>query len=285
MLRKEIAGLKESIGGYQAQLKSTEERLALFTEELKAKKSLLDRQLARKTEVLALQRAEAGVSGERGELIARIADSKERIARAEQQITQLRSAAMQKAVEELRETETERDDLSEQIRAEEDVLRRLDVRAPVRGDRRQAQPSRAGRGGGARLRHPRAASRQRRADHRGARQAERHHARAGRPAGAGAPHRAEPAHDARHRRPRGVRLGRRRRRPGTPSSMPRSHCAPTIVHRAREARPGGRAQQDRRFHATPGMPADVYIKTGERTFVEYMMRPLLDSVSRGFREP
>jgi HlyD family secretion protein len=38
------------------------------------------------------------------------------------------------------------------------------------------------------------------------------------------------------------------------------------------------------FHPTPGMPADVYIKTGERTFFEYMLRPVLDSFSRSFRE-
>jgi hypothetical protein len=38
------------------------------------------------------------------------------------------------------------------------------------------------------------------------------------------------------------------------------------------------------FTPTPGMPADVYIKTGERTFFEYMMRPILDSFSRAFRE-
>ena len=38
------------------------------------------------------------------------------------------------------------------------------------------------------------------------------------------------------------------------------------------------------FRPTPGMPADIYIKTGERTFVEYMLRPLLDSFSRAFRE-
>ena len=35
---------------------------------------------------------------------------------------------------------------------------------------------------------------------------------------------------------------------------------------------------------TPGMPADVYIKTGERTFFEYMMKPVFDSFSRAFRE-
>ena len=62
-----------------------------------------------------------------------MADAKERIARAEQQIAQLRSAAVQKAIEELRATETELDDLQEQIRAAQDVVDRIEVRAPVRG--------------------------------------------------------------------------------------------------------------------------------------------------------
>jgi hypothetical protein len=38
------------------------------------------------------------------------------------------------------------------------------------------------------------------------------------------------------------------------------------------------------FHQTPGMPADVFIKTGERTFFDYIMRPVLDSLSKAFRE-
>ena len=38
------------------------------------------------------------------------------------------------------------------------------------------------------------------------------------------------------------------------------------------------------FNPTPGMPADLYIKTGERTLFEYMLRPVLDSFSRAFRE-
>jgi hypothetical protein len=32
------------------------------------------------------------------------------------------------------------------------------------------------------------------------------------------------------------------------------------------------------------MPADVFIKTGERTFFDYIMRPVLDSLSKAFRE-
>jgi HlyD family secretion protein len=32
------------------------------------------------------------------------------------------------------------------------------------------------------------------------------------------------------------------------------------------------------------MPAEVYIKTGERTFFDYLMRPLTDTLTRAFRE-
>ncbi|MFM8988732.1 MAG: HlyD family efflux transporter periplasmic adaptor subunit, partial [Alphaproteobacteria bacterium] len=35
---------------------------------------------------------------------------------------------------------------------------------------------------------------------------------------------------------------------------------------------------------TPGMPAEVLIFAGERTFLDYMVRPLLDSFRRAFRE-
>lgn len=34
----------------------------------------------------------------------------------------------------------------------------------------------------------------------------------------------------------------------------------------------------------PGMPADIIISTGERTFVEYMLRPLTDMFHKGMRE-
>jgi len=34
----------------------------------------------------------------------------------------------------------------------------------------------------------------------------------------------------------------------------------------------------------PGMPAEVIIKTGERTFLQYLLQPALDSAARSFRE-
>jgi HlyD family secretion protein len=38
------------------------------------------------------------------------------------------------------------------------------------------------------------------------------------------------------------------------------------------------------FHPVPGMPADVLIQTSERTFFEYLTKPISDSMSRAFKE-
>src|SRR3982074_2398733 len=133
VLRKQIAGLEESIRGYQAQVQSTKQRIALFAEELKDKDSLLGQQLVRKSDVLALRRSEASLGGELGEYLGRIADSKERIAQANERIAPLHSTALREAIKELGETETDLDDIEEQIRAAQDVVDRVDVRPPVRG--------------------------------------------------------------------------------------------------------------------------------------------------------
>jgi HlyD family secretion protein len=38
------------------------------------------------------------------------------------------------------------------------------------------------------------------------------------------------------------------------------------------------------FHPGPGMPADVFIKTQQRTFADYILKPLRDSMTHAFRE-
>ena len=34
----------------------------------------------------------------------------------------------------------------------------------------------------------------------------------------------------------------------------------------------------------PGMPAEVFITTGERTFLQYLFKPFSNAVARSFRE-
>ena len=284
VLRKEIAALKESIGGYAAQTTSVEQRLALFTEELKDKKSLLDRQLARKTEVMALRRAEADLAGSRGELLGRIADSRERIARSEQQITELRSSAMQKTIEELRQTETELDDVREQIGASRDILERIDVRSPDRGIvvRVNYHSNGAVVAPGAIILELLPVDDKLIIE------------------GRVNPNDISHVQDGQEALVRLTALNQRL----TPV------IAANVVYVSADAIADQQQQQQANlvpfhhqsyivrvkldeddvrkkigdFSPTPGMPADVYIKTGERTFFEYMLRPLLDSFSRAFRE-
>lgn len=283
VLKKEIAGLREGINGYQAQVVSINQRLELFAEELEDKRKLLDRQLMRKTEVLALRRSEAGLTGELGEILGRIADSKERIARAEQQVAQVRSASLQKAVEELRETESELDDVQEQIRAAEDVLKRTDIRSPVRGVIVKLN----------------------------------HHTRGGVVAPGAVILEILPVNDALLIEARVapadishvnsgqealIRLSALNQRltPMIKGSVVYLSADAVAEQSVQYREQSGSARDSfvvrvaldesdvrtkiKAFRPTPGMPAEVFIKTGERTFFEYMMRPVMDSFNRAFRE-
>ena len=284
VLWKQIAGLEESIRGYEAQVQSTKDRIALFVEELKDKDSLLSQQLVRKSDVLALRRSEASLGGDLGELLGRIADSRERIAQANERITQLHSTALRDAIKELRETETDLDDVEEQIRAVQDVVDRVDVRSPVHGivvKKNFHTPGGVVSPGAVILEllpigeeriieahvNPKDIS----------------HVSVGQQAL--------------------VRLSALNQRitPMVGASVIYVSADALAEQVKTETRPDSdtrrefyvvrvRLDQDdilRRmpeFIPTPGMPADVYVKTGERTFFEYIMKPIFDSFSRAFRE-
>lgn len=286
VLRKQIAGLEESIRGYQAQVQSTKDRIALFVEELKDKNSLLGQQLVRKSDVLALRRSEASLGGDLGEFLGRIADSRERIAQANERIAQLHSTALRDAIKELRETETDLDDVEEQIRAAQDVVDRMDVRSPVLGivvKNNFHTPGGVVSPGAVILE-------------------------------------LLPIGDERiieaHVNPRDishvsvgqealVRLSALNQRitpmVGATVIYVSADALAEQVQANSETRPATdtrrefyvvRVRLDKddilknipEFTPTPGMPADVYIRTGERTFFEYIMKPVLDSFARGFRE-
>lgn len=285
VLKKEISGLREGIRGFEAQVKSAEARLDLFKEELKDKAILLERQLARRTDVLSIQRAEASLVGELGELSGRIADARERISRAEQQIVSLRSAAIQTAVEELRQTETELDDITEQLRAAEDVVNRIEVRAPVDGAVVKLNHNTPGgviSPGSVILEllpmnedlliEARISPREITHVHNGQSAMVRLSALNQRltPMIPGT---------VTYLSPDSITEGSD---PNSPNGAARN-SGPAFVVRVKL---DGKSSQDLipNFRPTPGMPADLFIKTEERTFFDYIMRPVFDSFARAFRE-
>jgi HlyD family type I secretion membrane fusion protein len=236
--------------------------------------------------VLAIQRAEAGLSGELGEVTARIADAKERIARAEQQIAQVRSAAMQKAIEELRATETELDDVQEQSRSAQDVVDRIEVRAPVRGIVVKLHQHTSGGviAAGAVILELLPVNDELIIEAR-VNPSEIWHVKESQRALVkltALNQRVTPmiegkviylSADALAAQQLAASAKFEREAPSRPSYVVRVRLDEQDAHR-----------QVENFRPTPGMPADVFIKTGERTFFDYIMRPVLDSLSKAFRE-
>ena len=194
---------------------------------------------------------------------------------------------MQKAIEELRATETELDDVQEQSRAAQDVVDRIEVRAPVRGIVVKLHQHTLWRRHCTRA--PSSSSCFRSTTSSSSRPAST-------PARSGTSRRASDALvklTALNQRVTPMIEGKviylSADAVGRPAArrvrQVRARSAVTSVLRgACPARRAGCASQVENFRPTPGMPADVFIKTGERTFFDYIMRPVLDSFSKAFRE-
>ncbi|MDQ0315949.1 HlyD family type I secretion periplasmic adaptor subunit [Amorphus orientalis] len=133
MLEERKDQFGEEIEGLKAQLDAKELEIELIADELGGLRSLLAQGHVPKTRVMALERNKARLEGERGELVARIAVVKGRIAETEIEALQLKRDAREKALAEIRDVETKIADLSERLVAAEDDLARIDVRAPAAG--------------------------------------------------------------------------------------------------------------------------------------------------------
>lgn len=133
ILGQRVAQFREEIIGLQAQIRSADEQLVLIEDELVGLQTLFDKGLTPKSRLLALQRRRAEIQGERGQNLAAIARAKQNIAEAEIRIFELRTEQVSEVVGELREVETELLDLQERLGAAEDVQRRTDVISPADG--------------------------------------------------------------------------------------------------------------------------------------------------------
>ena len=63
-----------------------------------------------------------------------------------------------------------------------------------------------------------------------------------------------------------------------------SKVVPQEVYLARIELSASELSRVQGFNPTPGMPAEVMIQTAERTFFEYLSKPIVDSMQRAFRE-
>ncbi len=276
LLRSNIDALNIRTVGYEAELAAHKQQATLLAEELQVKKHLLTRGLSRRAEVTALQRTVLEADGQIGRLQAQIDEITEVQQKYQKQIRQVTADYSETALNELQKVQAELEGVREKLRAVQSVRARIDIVAPVSGTVIRMYYHTAG----------------------GV-------VETGRPiveilpadepliievqiprADIDSVHSGQPAM---------VRLTALNQRT-TPtlsgevfyvSADAISDTSTGVlkeVYIARVSLPPSEIGRVPGFTPTPGMPAEIMIQTAERTFAQYIAKPIKDSMSRAFRE-
>lgn len=276
LLQRNIEALQIRDRGYSSQLASLELRSEILQEDIDAKAKLLEGGLIRRSELNALRRTQAEADGQLARLTAEAEEVRQMILKYEAEIDRTRSAHREAALDELGPIAADLESVREQARKARNVLSRSVVRAPVSGTI-------------VRLHY----------------HTENGVIEPGKPIAEILPADAPLIIETQIARTEidSVALGQnaivrlsalnRRTTPvlngvveyvsadalqenigGIPQEvyLARISIAPDEMHRV----PG--------MVATPGMPVEVMIQTQERTFFDYLTKPITDSFSRAFRE-
>lgn len=270
-----IASFSERVKAEGARLASAHAQIKLVDEELAGKADLYKRGLIRKSDYFNQLRTKETLKAEITRAESDVADNEARIRGTKQQIERVHRLAVQTAVEELHPIRAELKDIGERITAAQSVLTRIDVKAPVRGIVIKLN----------------------------------YHTSGGV---------IRPGNDILALLPLGDELLIEARvRPQDIDNLNKGQSAMVrltalnqrttpmvtgeVVYVSADAIQGERNNGDnayvtrvkldttsvaelRSFLPTPGMPAEVYIRTGERTFFQYLAKPITDVMTRAFRE-
>jgi HlyD family secretion protein len=132
-LQQRIAQLKEQITGLTAQQDAKSKEMSLIDQELAGVRDLWAKNLVQLSRLTSLEREDARLQGERGQLIAAAAEAKGKIVETELQILQVDQEFTSDVAKELRETDSKIGEYVERKVTAEDQLRRTEIRAPQDG--------------------------------------------------------------------------------------------------------------------------------------------------------
>ncbi|MGO4287937.1 HlyD family type I secretion periplasmic adaptor subunit, partial [Bosea sp. TAB14] len=132
-LFKRVGQLRDEILGLKAQQVARDRQAALIEEELTGVRGLYEKSLVAISRKTALEREAANLDGQKGQLIASVAQSEGRIAETELQIIQIDEVLREEVMKELREIQGKTAELTERRVAAEDQLKRIDIKAPSAG--------------------------------------------------------------------------------------------------------------------------------------------------------
>jgi len=132
-LGQRIKQLQEQIVGLTAQQDAKTKEMELIDKELEGVRDLWAKNLVQINRLTSLEREEARLQGERGQLIASAAEAKGKITETELQILNVDQEFTSDVAKELRETDSKIGEYVERKITAEDQLRRTDIRAPQDG--------------------------------------------------------------------------------------------------------------------------------------------------------
>ncbi len=132
-LEKRRRQIETQITGIESQQTSMERQLSLINVELEKQRNLLEQGLTQAATVLDLEREHADLTGSQGELVAEKGLAEERITEIELEILKLGTSRREEAITQLRDLQFRELELAEQRRSLLERLSRLDIRAPVSG--------------------------------------------------------------------------------------------------------------------------------------------------------
>ena len=125
--------IADQITGIEAQEASLQQQLEIVEADLENNRRLLERGLIQQNVVTALERDAIDLAGRLGELAASRAQAEGRITEIDIQLLGIDSQRREEAISQLRDLQFNEDELAERRRALKRQLDRLDIRAPVSG--------------------------------------------------------------------------------------------------------------------------------------------------------
>ncbi len=274
ILGERVAQLEESVGGLDARRKASDEQLAIVKSETARKLKLLDKGLTARDQYTQLLRSQADLLGQVAASEAQIASAKNQINEAREQIERAKSQRIEDALGELSDTRGKISDGEEQIKAARSVLDRTIIKAPADGivvSLKVSSPGIVLRPGENVLELLPTTSDlviEARVD----------------------PRSIDTVKVGQDARLRFVALNN--------TTTPEVSASVTYISADRLVDPSNNMpyfqarlritdnlpKEISRDQIYPGMPVETYISTGDRTFAEYLVKPIIDSFSRSFRE-
>ncbi len=273
ILNQRITALEEGIVGLESRQNAISEQLEIIGEETTRKEALLGQGLTTRDEYTSLIRARADLIGQQGAIEAEIARSRTQIIETREQINRARTQIVEQAVTELSEVRDNLADTGERIAAARDVLERTVVRSPANARIVRLEVNTPGQV--IRPGEPLAELLPGESDM----------VASVRLSVADIDH-VQPGQEAR------LRLSALNQRTTPEASGEVTFVSPDrlVDEATREPYYLARLRISRlpdnisSSQIYPGMPVEALIATSERTFAEYLVRPILDSMALAFRE-